>query len=1159
MLTDDGLSTHLVPKTQRQSTTNWFRLGLITLSVAFIAGLAAIGLMKWMPTTEESVHTIQKKGAIEEFAFNVVFTTDYLGKNPNQLMDVTNIKSIENQLNTNTKRRNQLRVIGAFLRPRSAARRIKCDKPLSGYLLQLDLLVPSSQICSNQTDKTCIVRHQKILNDILNRMADTPLDIEFDSTITERIKITLCSIHEWTQEDRIIVESVPIIEKIESSPVASPVIKAKQGRFRSDNGGFQAPSGRNSRCSLCINKIGLVHIPGEFNSKIEDDIRFSTFINGEQNRQNLIVSVYEESYYRLRVQLDCGGQWDVDSSNDPCSRHLSVFAWIDYNDNQYDDRESVKLRRAWSENSTPTGAYETDLRIPTINGRDVKVGRHRMRISVIPSEEYQRDCGTFSYSEIRDYTIDIVPKLRPTTTTTPKPEPYCLLPFPKIILVLMAGEKGTEIRDDIPKNSLMNNHPNRHHVAVNLFEQTVYLIRIQLDCSTQLSTDLKRTGCNLAQDVFVSIDLNNDGRFDDSELGSPYRWPVTSYMAEGIYDLQVSIPAIVDRYARQGTHRMRVLVLPSDYYRRNCGYNVYNETREYTVEIIPRMKYSVLAAQATPPMVITNFECSSDVGRVVLVVMAGEYRTQIRDDSSTRVAENMRNRIEQHRSIVLYEDVTYLLRIQLECTSQRDRGYLRTNCTLPHDVIAWIDLDNDGVFDPSENAAPYRWPITSYVPEGVYDLQIYVPTIDGNKVKSGPHLMKITVTLNEQYRQKCGKTYFVESREYNVTIVRPNTQLVDTGLPYLRLNDNACSQSNGKIVLVIMTGELGTHIRDDTPLNTIVGINQNRHHLAVTLYENTVYRIRIQLDCDRPSSKSSYDINCNLAQDVNVLVDQNNDGRFDDSESHVPNRWPLLNSMGLGIYDLDVSIPSISDWNMKAGVHRVLVVVTPSSEYVQKCGHSDYKETREYTFNIIPRVGTYVAPTYGAPPPPSSPVVLRTGACSPGNLVCSNDLGAFTLIKLVGEQNSQINDDERLCSSTNNYRDQHDLTVTLFGSTVYSLRIELTCAKQESSDYGNAYDDTSSDSSCKQGSYVDVWIDFNDDNLFDDSRERVSSIDRYNGDNQQPERTLLINIPAIDGRNILAGRHRMRIVLNHNERNRGPCQNTGSGEARDYIVQIIQN
>lgn len=154
-------------------------------------------------------------------------------------------------------------------------------------------------------------------------------------------------------------------------------------------------------------------MPGEFNSRIDDDFRVTNYPNGVQNRQHLIVSVREESVYRLRVQLDCGGQLDRDTLDSPCSRSLSVFVWIDYNDNELDDRESIKLRRAWSENSTPTGAYETDVRVPTINGRDVRSGRHRMRISVIPSEEYERECGAFSYSELIDYTVNIYPKPAP--------------------------------------------------------------------------------------------------------------------------------------------------------------------------------------------------------------------------------------------------------------------------------------------------------------------------------------------------------------------------------------------------------------------------------------------------------------------------------------------------------------------------------------------------------------------------------------------------------------------------------------------------------------------------------------------------------------------------------------------------------------------------
>lgn len=162
--------------------------------------------------------------------------------------------------------------------------------------------------------------------------------------------------------------------------------------------------------------IGLVNIPGEFNSKIDDDVRSNNFQSGMQNQQHMVVSVYEESYYRLHVQLDCGGHLDRSTLESSCSRSLSVFVWIDYNDNNIDDREGLKLRRAWSENSTPTGIYEIEIRIPTIDGRDVKSGRHRMRITVLPTEEFQRECSHIKHIEIRDYTIHIFPKLRPTST-----------------------------------------------------------------------------------------------------------------------------------------------------------------------------------------------------------------------------------------------------------------------------------------------------------------------------------------------------------------------------------------------------------------------------------------------------------------------------------------------------------------------------------------------------------------------------------------------------------------------------------------------------------------------------------------------------------------------------------------------------------------------
>ena len=79
---------------------------------------------------------------------------------------------------------------------------MKCENALPGYLLQLDLAVPSLSSCSNQTDKRCIAEHQKILNTITNRLGDTPLNVEFDSTHTERLKIKLCNIQELMRKKR---------------------------------------------------------------------------------------------------------------------------------------------------------------------------------------------------------------------------------------------------------------------------------------------------------------------------------------------------------------------------------------------------------------------------------------------------------------------------------------------------------------------------------------------------------------------------------------------------------------------------------------------------------------------------------------------------------------------------------------------------------------------------------------------------------------------------------------------------------------------------------------------------------------------------------------------------------------------------------------------
>jgi hypothetical protein len=177
--------------------------------------------------------------------------------------------------------------------------------------------------------------------------------------------------------------------------------------------------------------------------------------------------------------------------------------------------------------------------------------------------------------------------------------------------------------------------------------------------------------------------------------------------------------------------------------------------------------------------------------------------------------------------------------------------------------------------------------------------------------------------------------------------------------------------------------------------------------------------------------------------------------------------------------------------------------------------------------------------------------------CSPGNFACSDGNAAIFLVNLFGEQGTQIRDEMKKCSSVNNYNDRSDLAVTLFDNKVYTLHIELYCVQQLR--YENSYNQDPSlfETSCQHARYLDVWIDFNNDGIFDEGQERMRPNDRYRDGRESNQYDLSIVIPKIDGINSLDGQHRMRIILTQDERNRRSCHNTGYGEARDYTIQII--
>ncbi|CAF4301363.1 unnamed protein product, partial [Adineta steineri] len=62
-------------------------------------------------------------------------------------------------------------------------------------------------------------------------------------------------------------------------------------------------------------------------------------------------------------------------------------------------------------------------------------------------------------------------------------------------------------------------------------------------------------------------------------------------------------------------------------------------------------------------------------------------------------------------------------------------------------------------------------PLKSSIPFGIYDLNIYIPSVDEINIKSGQHRMKVIVKSSDEYINKCGNNDYYHTREYMINII----------------------------------------------------------------------------------------------------------------------------------------------------------------------------------------------------------------------------------------------------------------------------------------------------------------------------------------------------------------------------------------------------
>lgn len=141
----------------------------------------------------------------------------------------------------------------------------------------------------------------------------------------------------------------------------------------------------------------------------------------------------------------------------------------------------------------------------------------------------------------------------------------------------------------------INNYEDRSHLSVKLFANKLYKLEIQLYCvevnddqSVSEEESLRvGTNCNTAHYVDVWIDLNNDGNFDETTERFYQNDKHDDGHMKGHYDINITIPQIVDGNDLQRSHILRIVLSRDSINRQPCNNVGYGEVRDYNVYILP--------------------------------------------------------------------------------------------------------------------------------------------------------------------------------------------------------------------------------------------------------------------------------------------------------------------------------------------------------------------------------------------------------------------------------------------------------------------------------------------------------------------------------------------------------------------------------------------
>lgn len=150
---------------------------------------------------------------------------------------------------------------------------------------------------------------------------------------------------------------------------------------------------------------------------------------------------------------------------------------------------------------------------------------------------------------------------------------------------------------------------------------------------------------------------------------------------------------------------------------------------------------------------------------------------------------------------------------------------------------------------------------------------------------------------------------------------------------------------------------------------------------------------------------------------------------------------------------------------------------------------------------------------------------------------CDRQLGKIRLMKIIGADGSRIHDESY----------GQDLSVTLQEDTTYHLQVNLAC------------DPALTPKRCNLNQDVYLWLDWNGNGLEENEEGRIFSRRRQNNRKRSdPVYNLDLSTPMMDGRDVRAGAHLMRLTVIPDGNYRRDCgARDQDREIRDYTVYLV--